>query len=160
MLLLSFALRRVDAGVDRREISSALFLGEAGERCARPHGCLEVDHGRERVVVHDDRFGAVNGGCLGLRDHDRDRLPGKHDFLPGERLGRAVVAVARERQICGAEDGEDARQRQRLLGVDASDERVRLGREDEACVEQPVHVAVRGVAGRARHLLGRVHAWA
>ena len=58
-LLLVHRSRRVDAGVDRREVSSALFLGEAGERCARPHGCLEVDHGRERVVVHDDGFGAV-----------------------------------------------------------------------------------------------------
>ena len=60
------------------------------------HGASSVDDRRERLVLDDDRLGAVLGGRLGLGDDQRDRLAGEDDLLARERLRRPVRArVAR-----------------------------------------------------------------
>ena len=149
----------VDACVDRLEVAALLrLLDDAGERRTRLHRGLDVDDRGERLVLDDDDLGAVLGRRLGLRDDERDRLSGEDDLLARERLGRAVGAGRREREVRRQEDGDDTGYGQRGLLVDASDARVRLGREDGTRMQQAVDVAVGREPGRAGDLVRRVDA--
>ena len=122
------------------------------------HRRLDVDDCRERLVVDDDGLGAVLGGGLGLGDDERDGLTGEDDLLARERLGGAVGAGRRDREVGRGEHGDDTRNREGRLLVDATDPRMSLGREDGSRVQQAVDVAVGGEARRAGHLVGRVDA--
>ena len=149
---------RVDAGVDRLEVACLVVarLDHARERRAGLHRGLDVDDRGERLVLDDDRLGAVLRGGLRLRDHERDWLPGEDDLLARERLRRAVGAGRRDRKVGGGQDRDDAGDLEGAGAVDVDDAGVRLGREHEARVQEPVDVAVRRVARRARDLVGRV----
>ena len=147
--------------VDGLEIAALVvrLLDHARERRARLHRRLDVDDRLERLVVDDDELGTVLGRGFGLGDDERDGLTREDDLLARERLGRPVGPGRREREIRGQEHGHDARGRQRGLLVDASDARVRLGREDGPRVQQAVDVAVGRVPRRAGDLVGSVDAW-
>jgi hypothetical protein len=148
----------IDPGVDGLEVAALVvrLLHHAREGCARLHRSLDVDDGCEWLVVDGDHLGAVLGGRLGLGDDQRERLPGEDDLLAREWFRSSIRALRREREIGGDENRDDTGNRERCLLVHASDSGVHLGGEDGARVQQAVDVPVRGVAGRARHLLRRV----
>ena len=157
LLLVGILLAVVDPRVDRLEIAAVLrFLDQAGERRTFLHRALDVDSGRERLVLDDDELRAVLRSCVGLGDDDRDRLAGEDDLLTGERLGRAVGSRRREREIGREQDGDDAGNGECSFSVDREDAGVRLGREDRTSVEETVDMCVGGVPRRAGHLLGRI----
>ncbi len=153
-------LALVDLGVNRLEVAALVIrlFDDARERGAGLHRRLDVDDGLEGLVVDDEQLGAVLGCCLGLRDDERHRLSGEHDLLTRERLGGAVGSRRGDREIGGGEHGDDAGHGERGVLVEATDARVRLGREHGPRMEEAVDVAVRGVARRPGHLLRRVEA--
>ena len=143
--------------MDRLQVASALVvLHDAGERATRQHRVLDVDDGRKRLVLDADQLDCIGRRGFGLGDHERDRLSRKDDLGARERLGGPVGAGRRDREILCDEDGDDSGQRQRLVAIDAPDQRVRLRREHEPAVEEPVHVPVRREAGCPRDLVRRV----
>ncbi len=160
LLLRIVGLAVVDAGVDRLQVGAFLvhLLDRARERCAHRHRRLDVDDCGKRLVLDDDELRAVLCGSLRLRHDERDGLAREDDLLARQRLGGAVGARGRDREVGSDDDRDDAGDVERGVSLDASDPGMRLRREDGSCVEQTVHVAVRGVAGRADHLLGRVDA--
>src|SRR6266508_3781503 len=147
-----------DSCVDRLHLRAAMLLSHtSGERGLRRDRLLQVEHGSQRVVLHDHEIGGILGCGLALGDHDRHRLACEDDLFLGERLRRTVAAAsAGQRKVLRGEHGDDAGHRERLFGVDAPDERVCLPAEDESRMEQPGDLLVGGIAGRAGHLLWRV----
>ena len=158
LLLAVVLLPVVDSGMDRLEITGLVVarFHDARERGAGLHRGLDVDDRLERLVLDERRLRAVLGGGLGLGDDERDGLSGEHDLLARERLGRAVGAGGRDRQVGRGEHGDHAGDGESRLPVDAEDARVRLGREHRARVQEAVDVPVGRVARRPRDLLGRV----
>ena len=59
---------------------------EPGARRAGPDGALHVDDGLDALELELDQLDRVRRERFGLRDRDRDRLPGVHDLLAGERI--------------------------------------------------------------------------
>ena len=118
----SLAARWVgDVGADGLELQR----GVVGERV------LDVGDHRQVVVVDVDQLGGVHRLGAGLGDHEGDRVADVADLVDGQ--GRAAglvvdVGEARERfaaEVVGGVDGEHARRRGRLGGVDAGDPGVR-----------------------------------
>jgi hypothetical protein len=159
LLLLLVVLAAVGLRVNRLEVPAGLRLvGDARERRARLHRPFDVDDGVERLVVDHDELGAVLGRGLALGDDDRDRLAREHDLRARERLGGAVVARRLDREVVRGQDGHDSLDREGCVLLHARDRGVSVGRQDEASVQEAVHVAVGGEAGRPGDLLRRVDA--
>ena len=119
-------------------------------------GRVEVDDGREGLVVDDHRLGRVDALGPGLADHRRHRLPDEANLVlgqPGSDHGRIEHRHRRRdrRQVhVGAGDhGNDAGHRLGLLDVDARDAAMGDGGADVGDVCRPVvvHVVHVGAAG-------------
>ena len=124
--------------MDRLQVASALVvLDDAGERATRQHRVLDVHDRRKRLVLDVDELDRVRCGRLGLGDDERDGLPSEDDLRAGERLRRTVRPTSRDGEVVRGQDGDHPRGGERRVAVDVPDERVRLGRKDEAAVRSP-----------------------
>ena len=102
-------------------------------------GVLEVDHGREDVVVHRHESGGVLGHVGRLGDHGGHRVPHVPGVLDGQRQVGRIEHLRRDRpgagqglgplvaEIGAAEGGHDPRQGQGGRGVDRADAGVGVG---------------------------------
>ena len=113
-------------------------------RAGRDRGA-GIDHGGQRLVLDRDKIGGVFRDIAIPRQHQRHRLADIAHALHRERpLRNALLHRDQERVAellhLGAGDDMDAAQRQRRRGVDAADQRVRVGRADDMRVERaPIH---------------------
>jgi hypothetical protein len=142
------ALVRADRGVD--------------ERRALPQRVLDVDHDRERLVVHLDELGRVPGGGGAGRDDDRDRVSLVARLVERERPVLRVLHVlgdgpgARHRrlpvlaQVGSREDRDHAGGAPRGVEPDAPDACVRVGAAHERHVERAGQAHVARVAPATR----------
>ena len=115
-----------DRGVGVAEVPVVALVGDVEPRArgAGQDGSLDVGHGLYVLEFDVDQLDRVGGERLGLGDRDRDRLPGVHDLLAGERIFRPARAFGDDRQIVGGEHGDDAGQLPGGGRVDRLDQRV------------------------------------
>ena len=149
-----------DRGVLQFGRGPAVHIGsvEARPRCARRDGAVEIGDRFEgrRLDRHEQR--GIGGGLGCLRDHQRDRLTGPQDLVPGQRLVEPLRAVGHDREVRRDEHGHHAGRRQRRLAIDPLDPGVGGHREDRARVEQAAAPDVGREARPAGHLRATVDA--
>ena len=139
----------------RAAVAAAGDLGHPRRIGAGGHRRLQVEHRRQRLLLDPDARRAVLGRRLGLRDHQRDRLPRPHDLRARQWLGHAAGA-ARDLQVVERQDGHHTRHRQRVLRRDRRDPRVRLGGQHRPRVQQARDIEIAHVARGPADLLRTV----
>ena len=141
-------------GVGVAEVAVVTLVGgmEPGARRAGPDGALHIDDGLDALELELDQLDRVRGQRFGLRDRDRDRLPGVHDLLAGERILGPARAGGDDREVVGGEHGDDAGQLTGGGHVDRLDQRVGVVGEQEASVQEPVDGYVGSETGVAANL--------
>ena len=145
----------------RRATLPAEWMGTSSRR----QRLVDGEQRRQLLVLDlDERRGRL-GGRPARRHDRRDAVADEAHVLAEQRLvvRREVLAgvdarpaEAVHRRVLVREDLDDARQRLGARGVDALDDAVRDGAEDQLRVEHARHAEVAAVDELPRHLLGHV----
>jgi hypothetical protein len=120
------------------------------ERRAPGGSGLDVDDGRERLVVHGDELGGVTGPVAVGGHHHRDRLSHEPDAIGGKRaeptrprqpgmLGEKRDGSIGGAELSGRDDRDHARSGGRPTVVDGSEPGMRVGRTNHRHVQAARH---------------------
>ena len=147
-----------DVALRRSDPRHRRVLVAVHERRARFERRSRIEHGRQNLVVDDQRATALLGGSLALRDDRRDPLPREpHHAIEHERVVGIVLArfVTRGgegtlRDVHRGQDVDDAAHRPRGRHVDRHHPRVRVRRAQDLQVQQPFDLDVEREARAAR----------
>ena len=107
-------------------------------------------------VADDNGLGPVLRRRLALGHDHRDGLTREDDLVPSKRLLMPGRSRRHDRQVGRGEDGDDACDLTRFLGIHRLDTCVWLGAQDKPGMEEPGKPQVPRVADRPGHLLDRV----
>ena len=158
----SSTLLPVPASAESKTHSADLLVPRSGcasaPRSRRPGRLLEVDRGRQLLVVDVDQLGGVAGLGRGPRDDHGDGLAGEGDPVGGQRRVRRRDLVGGDRpgvdagalavaEVGAGEHGDDVGGRRRGAGVDVGDPRVGEGAAHHREVQHPGGLEVVGPAG-------------
>ena len=135
---------------------------------SRSHGLIGGESGGQHLPVHVNQRQRFLGQMGRIGDNRSDGMTLVQSLLAGHDVAAVKAVVDRGAfflvldfcgrlgEVCGCNDGVDARQRQGATGVDATDAGVGVGAAQDFPVEHTRQVDVGGVTGAAHHLVGAV----
>ena len=133
----------------RRRVARQILVDQRG---VGAQGRLQIDHRRQRLVVHPDLFGNILGQVAAGRHHQDHRLAQLAHLAFGQRYLHARMegtALDRRRrhqewsrlpivaEILGGEDRQDSLFGQRVALVDGGDASVSVGAAHEGRMNHP-----------------------